>query len=160
MRLARLLALLLATAALALPATDEPIDSTNILGAVLLDQQARARGLIPALEPRPDNPGNDKPGLLVPKNALILPDRGNIAIVDDGEGVGLPAFLFDLDDQAIDYLPQQAEASSYLYRVLDGGFDAEAVAAGEFVALGDDDFTPIELPFDFPFFGCPRVTGQ
>lgn len=148
MRLARLTALLIAATTLASAASDGPNDATSALGSILLDQQARARGFSPPLAaPAP------KPGFLAPKNGLIQPDRGNIAVVDGGEGVVLPAFLFDLEGQAVDYLPQDDAASSYRYATLDGGFDGDAVTAGGFEFVGDDDFSVIELPFAFPFFG-------
>lgn len=152
MRLVRLSVALLAAATLAIAASDGPQDATSGMGMVLVDQQARARGFAPHFENPALRPA-DKPGLITTKNGLIQPDRGDIAVIDDGEGVGLPAFLFDLNGMAVDYLPQDPEAASYRYAVVDGGFDVDAVTAGEFVALGDDDSLPLELPFAFPFFG-------
>lgn len=129
-------------------ASNGPDDVTSALGTLLLDQQARARGFSPHF---PDDA--EKPVGLPQVNGLIQPDRGDIAVIDDGEGVGLPAFLFDLEGQAVEYIPQDPEASSYLHAVADNGFDANAAAAGEFVFVGDDDSQLLPLPFAFPFFG-------
>ena len=147
MRIGRLSVLVLG-AALSLGAASEgPHDVSTGLGALLLDQQARAHGLSRSFDDAV------KPDPLPPKNALILPDRGDIAVVDSGEGVVLPPMLFDLEGQTVEFLPQDAAASSYLYGVADGGFDATAASLGEVVALDDDASTLIALPFEFPFFG-------
>ena len=86
-------------------------------------------------------------------NVLALPDRGNIAVVDNGDGVALPALPFDLDNRTLRFLPTDAAASAYSYEVADGGYDPTAASQGQNLALGDDDSLSRDLPFAFPFFG-------
>ena len=86
-------------------------------------------------------------------NVLALPDRGNIAVVDNGDGVELPALPFDLDNRTLRFLPTDAAAGAYSYEVEDGGYDPVAASQGQNVVLGDDDSTSRALPFAFPFFG-------
>ncbi|MBI1357757.1 MAG: hypothetical protein GC160_25750 [Acidobacteria bacterium] len=150
MWIGRLSAAVLGVALSLSAASEGPDDVSTGLNAVLLHQQARARGLAPSSDL---SPSAGKTAAAAPKNALVVPDRGDIAVVDDAEGVVLPAFLFDLGGRALDYLPQDAAATAYLYRVSDGGFDGAAAAQGKPVALDDDDSQVLELPFAFPFFG-------
>jgi hypothetical protein len=77
----------------------------------------------------------------------------DIAVIDDGDGVYLPALPFDLDSRSLDFLPVAARATEYTYASSEGGFDAAAAASGDFLALGDDDAIRIPLQFSFPFFG-------
>jgi hypothetical protein len=86
-------------------------------------------------------------------DVLALPDRGNIAIVDNGDGVALPELPFDLDDKTLRFLPTDAAASAYGYEVEEGGYDPIAASQGQNIALGDDDSALRALPFAFPFFG-------
>jgi hypothetical protein len=78
---------------------------------------------------------------------------GDIAVIDDGDGVYLPALPFDLDNRSLDFAPAAPLAAEYTYAASDGGFDAAAAAGGGFLALGDDDAIRMALPFSFPFFG-------
>ena len=124
---------------LASPVTTQLIHQQNIA--------ARAsRGLPPpgtvSLEAAPE-----------PVDELFVDDIGDIAIVDDGDGVFLPPLPFDLNGQTLSFVPTGAEASAYQYEVRDGGFDGQAAATGEFVFLGDDDSLPLDLDFAFSFFG-------
>jgi hypothetical protein len=86
-------------------------------------------------------------------NVLALPDRGNIAVVDNGDGVALPALPFDLDNKTLRFLPADGAAGAYRYEVEDGGYDPAAASQGDDIALGDDDSARRALPFAFPFFG-------
>ncbi len=87
------------------------------------------------------------------KNVLALPDQGDIAIVDNGDGVALPALPFDLDHKTLRFLPSDAAASAYSYEVEDDGYAPAAASQGEDLGLGDDDSVSRDLPFAFPFFG-------
>lgn len=87
------------------------------------------------------------------KNVLALPDQGHIAVVDNGDGVALPALPFDLDNQTLRFLPADETASAYGWEVEDGGYDPTAASQGETLPLGDDDSILRALPFSFWFFG-------
>ncbi len=88
-----------------------------------------------------------------PVDELIVDDIGNLAIVDDGEGVFLPPLDFDLNRKTLALLPADDSAAGYTYTTRDGGYDSQAAAAGEFVVLGDDASLFLPLPFPFPYFG-------
>ncbi len=88
-----------------------------------------------------------------PVDELIVDDIGNLAVVDDGEGVFLPPLDFDLNGKTLAFLPADEAASGYTYATRDGGYDSQAAADGEFVVLGDDDSLLVPLPFAFPYFG-------
>ncbi len=147
--LAACLALVVAPSLLQAKSDRRPGDLASPVTTQLIHQQniaARAsRGLPPprtvSLEVAPE-----------PVDELFVDDIGDIAIVDDGDGVFLPPLPFDLNGQTLSFVPVDPEASAYRYEVRDGGFDAQAAATGEFVVLGDDDSLPLDLDFAFPFF--------
>jgi hypothetical protein len=112
------------------------------------NQAARAARGLPDLTAAAVRSGD--PGRV---NVLALPDQGNISVVDNGDGVALPALEFDLDNQTLRFLPSDGAASAYSYEVEAAGYDAAAAAQGEDIALGDDDSAARQLPFAFPFFG-------
>ena len=144
------LAVCLASGPLSAKSERRPADLASPLSTQLIHQQniaARAsRGLPPprtvSLEVSPE-----------PVDELFVDDIGDIAIVDDGDGVFLPPLPFDLNGKTLSFVPADPEASAYRYEVRDGGFDAPAAATGEFVLLGDDDSRQLALAFGFPFFG-------
>lgn len=148
--LAACLAVCLAPRPLSAKSERQPADLASPIATRLIHQQniaARAsRGLPPprtvSLEVSPE-----------PVDELFVDDIGDIAIVDDGDGVFLPPLPFDLNGKTLSFVPADPEASAYRYEVRDGGFDAPAAAAGEFVLLGDDDSRQLALAFAFPFFG-------
>jgi len=127
-----------------------PADLASPVTAQLIHQQniaARAsRGLPPprtvSLDVAPE-----------PVDELFVDDIGDIAIVDDGDGVFLPPLPFDLNGKTLSFVPPHLAASAYRYQARDGGFDGQAAATGEFVLLGDDDSRQLALAFAFPFFG-------
>ena len=82
----------------------------------------------------------------------VLPDQGNIAVVDDTDGVVTSAG-FDLNQRTIEFRPQGANATQYTYAAGSLRFDQEAPGRGTAVALQDDDSKPAPLPFSFPFYG-------
>ncbi len=87
-----------------------------------------------------------------PVDELVVDDIGNLAVVDDGEGVFLPPLDFDLNGKTLAFLPADA-AAGYTYTTRDGGYDSQAAADGEFVVLRDDDSLFLPLPSPFPYFG-------
>src|SRR5437868_15246246 len=73
-------------------------------------------------------------------------DSGNIAIVEDTDGIVARQNEFNLDFQTLRFSP------AYRYSVADGGYDDDAASAGApLVALDDDDSRLVPLPFAFPF---------
>ena len=82
-----------------------------------------------------------------------IDDIGDLAVVDDGEGVFLPPLDFDLNGKSLAFAPADDAAAGYTYATPDGGYDSQAAADGKFVVLGDDDSLFLPLPFPFPFFG-------
>src|SRR5690349_18510671 len=78
-------------------------------------------------------------------------DIGNIAVIEDADGIVVRQNEFNLDGQMLRFTPS---ASGYQYSVLEGGYDTSAAASGSpVVALDDDDSRPVALPFAFPFYG-------
>jgi uncharacterized protein (TIGR03437 family) len=93
---------------------------------------AAAGGVLPAATPRTD--------------------IGDIAIIEDGDGVVGQRDDFNLDNKTLTFTP-----SSGGYTVNNGGatYDTAAANAGTLVGgLGDDDSRQLQLPFTFPFFGA------
>ena len=145
-----LLATLFVRVPLAAKSERRPADLSNPLTTQLIHQQnlvARAakglempRTVSLAVEPEP-------------VDELIVDDIGDLAVVDDGEGVFLPPLDFDLNGKTLAFVPADDAAAGYTYATRDGGYDSQAAADGEFVVLGDDDSLFLPLPFPFPFFG-------
>jgi hypothetical protein len=78
-------------------------------------------------------------------------DAGNIAILEDTDGIVARENEFNLEGKTLRFTPA---ASGYRYEVLDGGYDGPAASAGSpLAALDDDDTRPVALAFAFPFFG-------
>lgn len=80
-------------------------------------------------------------------------DVGNIALIDDSNGVVARRNPFDLNQKTLRFLPVRPLAASYRFEVSGGSYDSDAAAAGIPVKLGDDDSKLLSLPFAFPFFG-------
>src|SRR4051794_1877000 len=79
-------------------------------------------------------------------------DSGNIAIIEDADGIVGRQNEFNLDGKTVRFTPS---AAGDRYSVLDEGYDAAAAASGSpLVALDDDDSRPVALPFAFPFYGA------
>jgi uncharacterized protein (TIGR03437 family) len=82
-------------------------------------------------------------------------DIGDIALIEDADGVVARQNPFSLDNQTLAFIPTAEKAGSYRYSIADQGYDADAAGAGSpLVALDDDDTRPVSLPFGFPFFGA------
>ncbi len=79
-------------------------------------------------------------------------DAGDIAIIEDADGVVGQRDDFNLDNKTLTFTP-----SSGGYKVNNGGatYDTAAANAGTLIGgLGDDDSRQLQLPFSFPFFGA------
>jgi len=88
-----------------------------------------------------------------PAAAAAARDAGQIALIDDSNGVVVRRNPFDLNQKTLRFLPVQSTATSYQFEVADGSYDAAAAASGTFLKLGDDDSQAVALPFAFPYFG-------
>jgi len=86
----------------------------------------------------------------------VLPPRdvGNIALIDDSNGVIGRSNPFDLNQRTLRFTPSKPLAAGYRFELGDVSYDAAAAAAGTVVKLGDDDERAFTLPFPFPFFGA------
>jgi hypothetical protein len=80
-------------------------------------------------------------------------DAGNIALIDDSNGVIGRSNPFDLNQKTLRFTPSKPLAAGYRFELGDVSYDAGAAASGVAVKLGDDDTSPFTLPFPFPFFG-------
>ncbi|MFN0166955.1 MAG: hypothetical protein ACKV22_11050 [Bryobacteraceae bacterium] len=80
-------------------------------------------------------------------------DIGNLAILEDADGVVTRRNVFNLDRRTIIFRPSDATGAKYRFTLGDDTYDAAASDAGTPVALGDDDSKAVALPFTFRFFG-------
>ncbi|MBI4874155.1 MAG: hypothetical protein HY822_05935 [Acidobacteria bacterium] len=96
------------------------------------------------------------PGTAALESALRAAGRdiGQIAILDDSDGVVGRLNPFNLDNRTIVFSPSAPQAARYRFRTQEAEFDAAAAAEGARLTLDDDDFKPVALPFAFPFFGA------
>src|SRR5260370_1141174 len=85
--------------------------------------------------------------------AVARMDAGQIALIDDSNGVIGRSNPFDLNQKTLRFVPLKPEGASYRFELADVTYDAAAAASGAKVNLGDDDSRPFTLPFPFPFFG-------
>ncbi|PWU01348.1 MAG: hypothetical protein C5B51_22810 [Terriglobia bacterium] len=82
-------------------------------------------------------------------------DIGDIALIEDTDGVVARPNPFSLDNKTLSFAPTAPAAPAYRYSVGDQGYDAAAATGGSpLVALDDDDTRLLSLPFTFPFFGA------
>lgn len=80
-------------------------------------------------------------------------DIGNIAVLEDSDGIVSRRNEFNLDHRTLTFVPSAANATRYKFQIGPDTYDSVAASAGTPIALGDDDFRQVELPFAFPFFG-------
>jgi uncharacterized protein (TIGR03437 family) len=79
-------------------------------------------------------------------------DFGNIAVIEDSDGVAAFPNQFNLDLNTLTFAPT---TTGYRYSVSSGGYDPSAAAGGTpLAALDDDDARLISLGFPFRFFGA------
>ncbi|HWQ55818.1 MAG TPA: hypothetical protein VN442_19175, partial [Bryobacteraceae bacterium] len=78
---------------------------------------------------------------------------GNIAILEDADGVVARRNDFNLNQRTVTFLPTGATASRYSFQTGTATYDAAAATAGTRIALDDDDSRLVTLPFAFPFYG-------
>ena len=82
-------------------------------------------------------------------------DIGDVAIIDDRDGVVETLNQFNLDASTLTFTPVAGGTPRYGYAYSGLGYDAGAASQGSPVAgLGDDDSRLITLPFAFPFYGA------
>src|SRR4051812_26779115 len=66
-------------------------------------------------------------------------DIGNIAIIEDTDGVVARQNQFSLDLKTLAFTPGNAGATQYTYAISDQGYDAGAASQGSPLAALDDD---------------------
>ena len=82
-------------------------------------------------------------------------DIGNVAIIENRDGVVETLNQFDLDNATLTFTPAAGGTPRYSYAYSGLGYDASAADRGSpVVALGDDDSREFTLPFAFPFYGA------
>jgi uncharacterized protein (TIGR03437 family) len=86
-------------------------------------------------------------------------DAGNVAIIENTDGVVDALNQFDLDNATLTFTPVAGGTTLYRYAYSGLGYDAGAASQGSLVAgLGDDDARLFTLPFAFPFYGATYTT--
>lgn len=94
-----------------------------------------------------------RPAAAAPARPAI-PDAGNIAILEDGDGVVARRNDFNLDRKTVSFIPAAANAAQYRYQLGAATYDSTAASSGALLTgLSDDDDRLLPLPFPFPFFG-------
>ncbi len=82
-------------------------------------------------------------------------DIGNVAIIEDGDGVVEKLNQFDLNGATLTFTPVGGGGTRYRYAYSGLGYDGNAATQGSpVVALGDDDARVFTLPFAFQFYGA------
>jgi uncharacterized protein (TIGR03437 family) len=83
----------------------------------------------------------------------VLPDIGNLAVLDDSDGVVARRNPFNLGAQTVRFLPL-GSTDKYKFELAGSSYDAATAEAGKLVSrLDDDDTEEVALPFEFPFWG-------
>ena len=83
---------------------------------------------------------------------MALPDKGNIAVLSDADGVVARRNAFNLHNRTVRFT--RTPAGTYRFATGDTSYDADAAARGTLLSsLGDDDSREWDIPFSFSFFG-------
>ena len=86
-------------------------------------------------------------------HTTVTHDAGDIAIIEDTDGVVARQNEFSLDFKTLTFV--LAGTAAYRYAVSEQGYDSTAAASGiPLAALDDDDARSVSIPFAFPFFGA------
>jgi uncharacterized protein (TIGR03437 family) len=81
-------------------------------------------------------------------------DWGDVAIVEDSNGVVSTGNEILLLNRTIAFTPSDAAATRYRFVTSGSSYDVDAANAGQLISgLGDDDTRQFPLPFRFPFYG-------
>ncbi|MGJ5817330.1 hypothetical protein [Paludibaculum fermentans] len=89
--------------------------------------------------------------------AAFQQDYGDIAVMDDSDGVIASRNPFNLQGKTLDFIPLIGTSSPYGFAVRPAEFDAAAASAGQVLSgLGDDDAIAVDLPIQVPFYGTLR----
>ena len=81
---------------------------------------------------------------------------GQIALLDEADGVVARRNPFNLNGKTVRFLPSP-DSSKYRVEVAADSYDSASADSGTpVVGLGDDDSREIPIPFGFPFFGSLR----
>jgi uncharacterized protein (TIGR03437 family) len=111
-----------------------------------LHRQAEKMRRAAALEAR-DQIGATRPG--------ASKDIGDIAILDDSDGVVARLNEFNLDQKTVTFSPTSPAAGRYRFNVSHSSYDLAAATFGVRIgAFEDDDTRQFSLKFQFPFFGA------
>jgi len=92
--------------------------------------------------------------LAAPSADAISQDAGNIAVLEDSDGVVARQNDFNLDGATLTFLPSAARAAKYRFQTAAASYDMAAAASGTPLSLHDDDSQAVTMPFAFPFFGA------
>ena len=82
----------------------------------------------------------------------VARDIGNIAILEDSDGVVARRNSFNLNGRTLRFLPQSGSAG-YKFETAAGSYDTAQASAGTPITLEDDDARLAPLPFAFAFYG-------
>ena len=80
-------------------------------------------------------------------------DIGNVAIIEDSDGVVAKRNPFNLDLNTLTFTPTTPKATTYKFGLTGDPYDASAASAGRLVKFSDDDSHAEPIPFPFAFFG-------
>jgi uncharacterized protein (TIGR03437 family) len=130
------------------PGADAAVVSGTYKGRVLTElfrhRQEQLRG------------GGQRAALATTVAEAVRADVGNVAIIEDTNGVVTRPNSFDLEGRSLTFVP-----SGGLFSVAPGqaALDQPARDFGVPVTLGDDEAEAVVLPFAFPFFGETYTTA-